>query len=120
MLPEVVKHLPLHAVGNLRSTCRALRVLPCILAVPTSVLSRANALSKLLDTRESISFLQSLPRLCSIHLVAPKSLFGLHRLPHLTQVSINSSSRSPSLDFRPLQELDRLRRLELKLGKRVD
>ena len=110
VLPAVVKHLPLHAVGNLRRTCRALRVLPCILAVPTSVLSRENVMVKLLDTRASC-------RVCHDSAVSTwkRPSFSL-RCTASAHTGQHQLFRQKPLFFRPLQDLGRLRRLELKLG----
>ena len=110
VLPAVVQHLPLRAVGHLRETCRTLRNQPCVLAVPEKAASKPSHKEALLQNPGSINFLLTLPSLRVVHVSKPQSLFGLHLLPQLSALRLVDIS---TLDMRPLSTLKMLRHLAL-------
>ena len=111
VLPLILGHLPLQAVGHLRQTCRLLRTSPCILAVATHAGDcHLHPCSELLDHCGGLKFILSLPHLSSMRIRETNSLFGLHCLQQLQRLTL----RSPDgLDFRPLTELPALRSLDV-------
>lgn len=116
VVPIIVKHLNLDSLGRLRRTCQAFRNLACILAAPKAAHSRSMILEKqLLETHQSLKFLMALPNLREIHLCSPRSLFGLHQLSQLTEIRIKDAGKG--LDFRPLQEVSQLQRVEVRLAE---
>lgn len=115
VLPSVLKHIPLPAVGCLRETCTTFRSLPCVLATPVLAHDYTihSSAPQMLDSRHTIDFLLSLPNLQHIRIDAPKSLFGFQ---YLTQLSSIKLTRATALDYRPLQAISGLRHLELNSG----
>ena len=114
MLPLLVQHLSPRAVGYLRATCRLLRTLPCVLGTPTAAQEDCPlaAPSPLLSAAGT-QLLLTLPRLESVCLGSPTSLYGLQRMVHLHKVII---CEVESLDLSPLTDVAALRSLDVSLS----
>ena len=117
VLPCILGHLPLQAVGHLRQTCRLLRRYPCILAAAGHARDGHQTRPRakgFLDAPGGIAFLLSLPRITSVSMRGTtRSLFGLHRLQSLQNISVSCAD---GLDLRPLTELPALRSLEARFS----
>lgn len=109
LLPAIVKHPPIAALGCLRRTSRLFRRLPCILAIPSSA-SDVHEKWGGTDFEEPhiLSFLQALPNLKDLEVKRAYSLVGLGHLQPLERLTIYAHGH---MDLRPLRRLKSLRHL---------
>ena len=118
ILPAIVKHLPIGALGCLRRTSRLFRRLPCILAIPSSA-SDVHEKWGGTDFEEPhiLSFLQALPNLKDLEVKRAYSLVGLGHLQPLERLTIYAHGH---MDLRPLRRLKSLRHLHWQCRAQVE